>query len=66
MPQEQLTLSKDEVVGLDKVVKCVLGELDNIRVTLSAGEAGGGGGQEGPGKTLVLHGRRLSKENEVY
>ena len=50
----QLTLGEDEVIGLDEVAKGVLGELVNVGVTLSRGEAGKSG-ENAVGEALVQH-----------
>ena len=51
--QSRLTLSKDEVVGLDELVKGVLGELVDIRV--GGGGIGSQSRHEAAGDALVIH-----------
>ena len=50
-----LTLGKDKVIGLDKVVKSVLGELLDVRRRISSGADGGKGGHQAVSDTLLIH-----------
>jgi hypothetical protein len=49
-----LTFSKNEVVVLDKIAKCVLGELGDVRIAFSRHQASEGG-QKAESKAFLLH-----------
>lgn len=51
----RLTLGEDEVIGLDEAIKAVLGELLDVRGSVSSGGDGGKGREEAVGYTLLIH-----------